>query len=145
MPKPKSKAAGLPKHLSEELVAAAVTARMLDGGGKAYQLPLISVIPDTAEMQRALEILKRAEQVQVSISALEAELKSSKEELSAIALGADLPGFRHGDLYVMVNTQTRTSLDKMKLVELGVSIDTIGAAMKESEPFYTVKVGRMKS
>jgi hypothetical protein len=111
--------------------------------GKAYQMPAVSTIPDTETMQRAVEMLQRAVELKREIEQREKEYKRLKDEIVAIAVTNEIPGYRYGKDAVMIGMQSRSSLSKEKLLENGVDPLAIAESMVEGEEYYTVRFGEI--
>lgn len=134
------------------VTAQAVIDRLTDEGkekkGKMANLPLVSSLySDTEEMNRAIRLLKTGNELRNRIAPLEKEFKDAKDDITAVVIGAEVEGYRYGNLAVAVSTQTRTTLNREKLAQAlldeGVDAEVVGKcikrAMVEGEPFYVVK------
>lgn len=125
-----------------------------DSKGKMANLPLVSSLyDDTDEMQAAIELLATGHNLKAQIDRLtkgtdeEPGLDGIREQVIAMAVGRDVPGYRWGDIAVSVSTSTSSRLDKNLLAQLmideGIDPEVVGRlfkeATKESDPFYVCK------
>jgi hypothetical protein len=147
-----------PEKTPEKQVAAArVMDKLTDDGGKGVfaKLPLASSLYNsTVEMQNAIDALKMAHSVKEQIEKLnkgEGGLESLKEEITAIAVGAEVPGYRHGNLAVAVSVVQSARFDKEmfrdSLITAGVDPEMVkqlyDEAHMKAEPYYRVDLRKI--
>lgn len=101
--------------------------------GKVYNLPVASVIPNQADMDEVVSLLEQGVEF-TNLGKLNddnlAEVKMRLRELTSKYKLDD--GVRHGKYAVMISYSTRSTLDRVKLVENGVTVAQIEASMKPS-------------
>ena len=104
-------------------------------------LPMVSEIPDSDTMKRAIALMKEAAKLKIQVSEAEDRLNSIRTELAAIceAYGTE-HGFRYGHVgFEYHGYITRKSFSKEKAVTL-IPADVIDQCYTESEPFLLTKV-----
>lgn len=142
----------------QELTKADQVLRRLTGTdkqkGKLASLPVVSSLYNTAaEMQTAIDLLTIGHRRKEEIDRLTKGtpdtlgLEGIREQVIAIAVSQDVPGYRWGDIAVAVSTKSSARLDKNLLAQLmmdeGIDPHVVGRlfeqATKEGEPFYECK------
>jgi hypothetical protein len=110
---------------------------------KVLSLPLISVLPKK-EMNAARELLEELDMMLYFIDengeykSREERAKRIKEELGGIQVAHGLEGMRFGGLtFAEREVSGRKTLDKVKLLENGVGVETIEASYVDGMPYKT--------
>jgi hypothetical protein len=126
--------------------------------GRLANLPVVSAIFRSGEdMRAAISVLESGHRIKGEIERLtkgyqEGDnhingLDDIKDETVGIAVGAEIDGYRYGNLAVVVSTQTQKRFSKERLREIlidaGVDPTIIGKAIEDShvegDPFYKVE------
>lgn len=87
--------------------------------------------------------VSKRQQLKLQIDALQAEMKELNEEIGSALEAAGKKTVLAGDWRVTVADGVHRSIDKVKLLELGVSAQTILKATKESH-YSTVTITEVK-
>lgn len=90
------------------------------------------------------ERIDRANELRKLIDQAEKEYKSLKEEIMADVIAYDVPGYRTDTASFIVNTRTRTTLDK-DLLLVHLPADIIASCYVEGAPYYESRVADIKS
>lgn len=99
------------------------------------ELPLVSVLPRKLmdEAKDLLEELDSIRQLKETYASREDELKRRLEDIQS---EHELCGLRYGQLaYCARSNEGRRTLNKIKLIELGVSAQVVEAAYKRGDPY----------
>lgn len=96
---------------------------------------------DPEMLMEAVDLLKTITQEKVQISALTDSLAENQGRLAAICEAYSLDGVRHGlNCFEYHGWQTRKTLSRERLLELGVSAEIIEAAYTESKPYLSTRI-----
>lgn len=103
-------------------------------------LPLVSVIDDQPTMDLAVELLEEVAATKALVDKGKARLDELKVQLVDICNAFDLPGCRFGQIGMEYRGwKTNFILDKAKLLENGVSAETIAASYSETKPYIDAR------
>lgn len=98
-------------------------------------LPAVAEVEDLKTRKRIIELLEELDQAVVDREAVEAIEEGCKAELENLQAATNKPGFKYGSLcFVSQPTKGRKTLDRMLLMEHGVSAKVIKASYKEGKP-----------
>jgi hypothetical protein len=104
---------------------------------KFDQLPLVSVLKETAKVKEATELLQELDAIQVLVAIHRGREEELKIELGALQKLAGTEGLRWGSLCFTERLQPgRETLDKQKLMEVaGVTAAQMKECTKTGKPF----------
>lgn len=107
---------------------------MADDRIEYAKLPPIDYL-ETETRQRVIALLESLDQVVTEMAKLADREDDLKQELERLQAASGRPGFRYGWLcFVAQSVAGRKTLDKMLLLENGVSAKTIESSYKEGKP-----------
>lgn len=107
---------------------------------KADSFPLVSVLP-RPQMEEVVRLMDEDLAYQEQEEAVKKARRDIKTALAAALRPHGLAGVRYGQVVVYYNgSKTRRTLNKLRLLENGVSVDQINASYAESEPWEDVRI-----
>jgi hypothetical protein len=102
-------------------------------------LPVVSEMPDTDDMQRAIRLLREANILRTVVSETEERLEDIKNELSSLCEAYEMKGFKHGlNGFEYHGWQQRKTFSKEKAVTL-IPADVIEQCYVDGKPFVLAK------